>query len=611
MANHQHHVSILALAGITFLVVLGAQWGTGCRNGQREDTSPPALSQVRSAHTNAGEDSWEFVASQARLNEARNVRLNVFVAPFSMAKTVNPSVYVRSPVPFRLRIYRLGWYGSSDAGIPEDEDEFGASLVYDPQEGGSPTLFPAQNHTAEFRCGYVGDGGHISDGGHVSDGGVAAIVEQSDIDFGLVECPWTNPISPSLSTTTSGLYMARVTATIDGVVYNAAANFVLRDDTSTEHLVIVNPTTEQAYNLWTDEELPGPDAGWVTKSFYTSPQASKVSFNRPLAELSGLLKNAYPFLRFLEKENLPYTVATDYDVHIDPTLLNNRKSIVVVGHGEYWSSTTRVRLDQAVHAGKNLIALAANTGYWQIRYEASPAGMPSPVVVGHKDLALTNITPCTGLIVPDGGSCADPVLTDTDPLNDRSVTTYFRHPAVGWPEQLLLGVQYQFEPKANIWELPVTLFTDVLSSLTSTRTGISDGGRITVGVADPNDASHLLGNIGHEGDVLHPQILMLMNPGACLKVLAEAPWHQEVEGGPLPSEAGNYVAHLVLYRPTSTSGYVFGGFSMLWSWGVDDWAATHGFGYAPPSRVDPKLITLTRNMLNAAEADVSVRPTTC
>ena len=47
---------------------------------------------------------------------------------------------------------------------------------------------------------------------------------------------------------------------------------------------------------------------------------------------------------------------------------------------------------------------------------------------------------------------------------------------------------------------------------------------------------------------------------------------------------------------------MFGGLTMLWSWGVDDWATMKGMGGPAVSRVDPRLQTLTKNMLNAAEA---------
>src|SRR5207302_1943235 len=60
-------------------------------------------------------------------------------------------------------------------------------------------------------------------------------------------------------------------------------------------------------------------------------------------------------------------------------------------------------------------------------------------------------------------------------------------------------------------------------------------------------------------------------------------------------------AHLVLFGSSPTSGYVFGGLRMLWSWGLDDWATLHGFGRASVSRVNSTLQVLTKNMLLAAD----------
>jgi hypothetical protein len=536
--------------------------------------------------------SWETVASDRQgLADAHRAYLDTFVWPVSIPNTDRPTIYVRSAAPFRLRIYRLGWYGGA-----------GAKLAYD-----SGTTLAARN--ANTRCG-----AHSTN----------PIIAAGERDFGLVECAWHTPVRPALSQPISGLYLAVVTATLSGVTRDNAAMFVVREDASSARLVILNPTNMTAYAHWSDT----PDAGFVDTGFtplnlYGAsagttrwPRATKVSFNRPKggADVYDMLKTDYPLFRFLEREGLSYTVATDYDLHLRPGLLKNRRSIVISGHGEYWSFETRTRLEQFITAGGNLIAMAANTGYWQIRYEQSPAKLPGPVVVAYKETAL-KVDPtstCREAIVPHSAPwCADPFYTDGDTTNDHFVTTYFRNAPVSRPEQLLLGVQYQKTPPANTFELPLMLLTNEVASMQSVQQGIVQSGLVQSGVywtdtADPAN-SQWLGNIGWEADVLHPHVLLQMSPTACLRVLGIAGWKVNAKGNAISeqnadSAAADTQAHVVLYRPTSSSGYVFSGLSMLWSWGLDEWAAVRGFGGPSIGREDQTLKVLTKNMLIAAES---------
>ena len=443
---------------------------------------------------------WESAVGNQVREEAHRSLLDVFVAPHSINTDQQPSIYVRSPEAFRLRIYRLGWYGGN-----------GAKLAFD--QGG---LAP-RNHTPGYRCG--------------RESGDPA-VRQADLDYGLVECKWVDPVAPAIADLATGLYMARVTAQIGGMMKDNIALFTVRDDSSSARLVIVNPTTVQAYNPWSDTPDPGSDFGFKYLSLYSEPRrAAKVSFNRPQIKDIGLLKNDYPLLRYLEREGLSYSLATDHDLHTRPGLLQNRHSVVISGHGEYWSYETRAVLNEFVNSGGNLVATAANSGYWQVRYEASPTGGPGPVVVGYKESALHTdaVDPgnplCATIIIPgSSSSCGDPVLVDADRGNDHLTTTQFRNRPVGLPEQLLFGVQYQLDPGSNGFERPVTLFTDEIASMQSIGEGIVAEGNQSIGVSDPITPGSSLGNIGHEADVLHPHVLLQMRPSACLKVIGEARW---------------------------------------------------------------------------------------
>lgn len=565
MTMHWMMPTMITVGVVTGTVLFGA----GSCKGSAQQPLPNFSTRRDSLNT-----EWESVLNNDVMRAAHANRLDLFVAPFSINVGAMPNVYVRSGTSFRLRIYRLGWYGGD-----------GASLVYDSNTA-SPLGLPARN--ANVLCGRDSS---------------LPNVRQADLDYGLVECPWVQPVTPSLKGQTTGIYLARVTATIKSITYDNHALYYVRDDLATSRLVLASATTDQVYNLWTDSPDPTSPTQFAGRSLYSpwyrrsDPRASKVSFNRPQEDLSDFFKTTYPLIRFLEKEALAYKVATDFDVSgTNP----NSLSIIVAGHNEYWSGATRNRLDNAVATGKNMLVLSANAGYWQIRYEASPAAMPSPSIVGYKENALiTNRTDaaCGAIIFPSSAvSCGDPVVVDGDPSNDWTATTLFRADPVGRPEQLLFGVQYQIEPAANTFEQPVTLSTNVLAAQQSTGGGIIGQGNITLG----GSSCPSQGVIGYEADVVHPELWLRFAPGACLKVQGGAEWETTLV--PSPDESGNYAAHLVLYRPSPSSGHVFGGFSMLWSWGLDSWASDHALGGSTCSRVQPMLQTLTRNMLNSAQS---------
>ena len=121
-------------------------------------------------------------------------------------------------------------------------------------------------------------------------------------------------------------------------------------------LVVVPTNTWQAYNTWGGE------------SVYTSPQAVKVSFNRPYAHRLLFLWE-YPLLRFLERNGYDLSYATDDDVARDPSILLHHRLDIAAGHGEYWTNGERDGWDAARAAGVNFAFMGANDGYWQVRYE--------------------------------------------------------------------------------------------------------------------------------------------------------------------------------------------------------------------------------------------------
>ncbi|MBU8898321.1 VCBS repeat-containing protein [Corallococcus sp. M34] len=548
----------------------------------------PVTSQAQS-------DDWEALITPATFRQGHYdpakplvAPRGVYVAPYSINAGELPSIYVQSPEAFRLRIYRLGWYGGA-----------GALVVYDSSNAPSTTYGPI----AQPRCG-------IATPTTVT--GYQAL-RQQETDYGLVECAWTQPVRPPVSALTSGLYFVRITPEIpspnpspDEPIKETLATFVVRNDASTERLVIVNPTTNEVYNPWGETLYTSTTCEAWPKcprlSMYSTPRATKVSMARPSWNIPDHFKTDVPLLRFLEMNNLPYSVATDYDVSRFPSLMAARRSAIISGHGEYWDMATRNSLDAFVARGGNLIAMAANTGYWQIRYEASTTGNPGPIIVGYKQSATDTATPTTAcrsdILVPAAApNCSDPLLS----VSPQLTTTYFRAPPVNKPEQELLGVQYPIDPAGNTFELPLTFFTNTVAARPSLGSGITAAGDVVIGPTLPSSTERV-GILGWEADSIHPNLLFRMSPTGCLLPLGQGRFSDAPSwASQFPTPYGNEFTHLVMYRPSATSGHVVAGMSMLWSWGLDDWSTLRNLGGPLISRVDSRLQQFTRNLLASSD----------
>ncbi len=74
------------------------------------------------------------------------------------------------------------------------------------------------------------------------------------------------------------------------------------------------------------------------------------------------------FAVWAENNGYRLDFATQHDLHFRPELLKNYKSVVFVGHDEYWSAEMRDAVDTYVDSGGNVARFGANF-LWQIRLE--------------------------------------------------------------------------------------------------------------------------------------------------------------------------------------------------------------------------------------------------
>ncbi|CAD5373927.1 conserved hypothetical protein [Rubrivivax sp. A210] len=385
-----------------------------------------------------------------------------------------------------------------------------------------------------------------------------------DPDSGLVDCAWEQ--SHALRTAsadepggwTSGVFLARLTAADSGA--QSYIFFVVRDDERDAALhVQLGLTTYQAYNAWGGKSL----YHWGSSE---GRRASKVSFNRPFAAnaqnpaaaygmgAGEFLCNLQPhperygpsnaawdcnLLRWLEREGWDVAYGTNLDTHAAPP--RRCRGWISSGHDEYWTRAMRDHVEAARDAGIHLGFFSANSAYWQVRLEPSPAsGTADRIMVCHKKAK------------------ADPLYSRA---NTSLATDKWRSAAVGRPEEQLIGVMYVADPVDG--DIVVTRPEHWVFA----GTGLAAGDRLP-------------GLLGYEVDAAQGQ-----GP-AGLEILASSPWTTLTE----PVQQG--LSNMSVY--TAPSGaLVFATGSIQWAWGLDDFNAPA----LRSSRLNPAAQQITRNVL--------------
>jgi hypothetical protein len=313
--------------------------------------------------------------------------------------SVDVRVQSGDAVPYRVEIYRTGWYGG-------DQGRLVGTL---------------SDLTGEYVQGCYGNSG-------------------SDPD-GLVDCSaW--PASFTLTTGpdwTSGVYLLKLIREDNG--HHSEVLLVVRHDGSTSDALYHVPTnTYLAYN------------SWFGKSLYTSlsdppvtttgtNRAAKVSLDRPFAQAtSGPYAHDYytrtdvAAVGWLEREGYDVTYVDSAAFDADGAQLQHHHAFISGAHDEYWSQAMRDAAAAARDSGTSLFFLGANAAYWKVRYEASPmSSVPRRVMVSYKTIE-------SGPADPSGVS-----------------TSTWRDPAgPNQPENALIGQMYVGENLGTNFPLSVS-----------------------------------------------------------------------------------------------------------------------------------------------------------
>jgi hypothetical protein len=238
--------------------------------------------------------------------------------------------------PYRIDIYRLGWYQGNGARKITSITNINASL-----SANQPSCFSDAATTGVVDCGTW-----------------------------RVSASWPVP-----TTQVSGLYIAKPVRISDGA--SSHIPFVVRNDASTAPVFFkTSDATWQAYNDYGGANFYWGDGGYG--------RALKASYNRPYSTRNvgngrdWLFSNEYPMIRFLERNGYDMSYTTDVDSDRRGNLIRNHKVFMSVGHDEYWSGPQRANVEAARDAGVHLAFFSGNEVYWKTRWESSLDGSNTP-----------------------------------------------------------------------------------------------------------------------------------------------------------------------------------------------------------------------------------------
>lgn len=274
-------------------------------------------------------------------------------------------------------------------------------------------------HVEAYRMGYYGGAGARL---YWRSGAIRRVAQPPPVftpGINMVECHWAPCVAvPIGQQWLPGYYLFKIVASGGQTRY---IPLVVRDDTSRATYVVQSSVcTWQAYNSWGGySQYFGPPG----RDF--ANRARVVSFDRPYYSqwafgAADFFGNEFPLVMLVERLGLDVTYWTDVDFHARPNLLGNHRTLISLGHDEYWSPQMFQAALAARDQGVNFAFLGANAVFRRIRLDPSPTG-PFRRQVCYKVAS------------------EDPFLGK----NNALVTANFPDQPSPSPESLLMGNMYQ------------------------------------------------------------------------------------------------------------------------------------------------------------------------
>ncbi|WP_147268692.1 DUF4082 domain-containing protein [Sphaerisporangium album] len=400
---------------------------------------------------------------------------------------------------------------------------------------------------------------------------------------GEVTCNWGNVASWTVpSTAVSGIYFAHVTRTDTGDDTHIV--FVVRDDASTADLLFrTSDSTWQAYNSWGDIPQTEGNPNRVLNSLYRGDsvvapgRAVKVSYDRPFNTREStpwgrdfVFANEYPMVRWLEANGYNVSYMSSLDAARAPQTLLNHKSVLSVGHDEYWSGEERAAFENARDHGVHLGFFSGNEVYWKTRWENDYR-----TLVSYKEThANAKIDPAANVWT---GTWRDP---------------RFSPPADGGkPENALTG---------TLFTVNCTSSNDGCGAIPLTVPAADGKMRFWRGTSVANQifgSQSVPGVVGYEWD---EDVDNGFRPKGLVPLSTTTSTAEQVLVDYGTNVAQKSATHRMTLHRAPSGALVFGAGTVQWSWGLDD---DHD-SYTDTNFADTRIKQATVNVL----ADMGVQP---
>jgi hypothetical protein len=260
--------------------------------------------------------------------------------------TIDIMVSTNPPQPFKLEIFRTGYYGGRGARLVKELGPFEGSVQPEPAKG----------------------------------------------EKNLHECQWTSTTQLTIPQDwLSGVYLGRLTTlpgSDDLPYWQSYIVFVVRDNRPADILFQVSDNTWQAYNRWPSNysiytHPKGGQGPWADVSFdrpYGRESQFNAIVNDPLTMGSGeYLPFEFPLAYWLEQQGYDVAYCSNSDM-LTPDRGLKCKSFLSVGHDEYWDIRQFNSVVKMRDEGVNLLFLSGNAVCWVTPFRDSADGRPNRII---------------------------------------------------------------------------------------------------------------------------------------------------------------------------------------------------------------------------------------
>ncbi len=305
---------------------------------------------IRVENANPGSDDWQL--TRVRLDSPTGTRSPAIEGycrrqSAKAGESVEICVSTNPPQPFRIEIFRTGYYGGKGARLMADLGTFAGET--------QPTPTPGEKN--------------------------------------LHECRWKPATTLKIPADwTSGVYLGRLTtlpADPNKVApWQSYVVFIVTDDRPADILLQCSDNTWQAYNPWPNNY-----------SIYTHPKGNQgpwadVSFDRPYgryAQYTSVVNNPqsvgsgewlifeFPLAYFLEQHGYDVTYCSNSDM-LTPDRGLKTKCFISVGHDEYWDIRQYESAVKLRDAGVDLLFLSGNSVCWVTPFRSSSDGRANRII---------------------------------------------------------------------------------------------------------------------------------------------------------------------------------------------------------------------------------------